>query len=103
MVYYAYTILDRDARELLAYHWHPEGVSDVTFPHLHVPRAEPIPLARTDPVRSAAVGEMHLPTNRVLLEDVVELLIREFSIVPLRPDWQAVLDDNRAASLREQR
>jgi len=96
LTYYAYTIRDRDERELLAYHWHPEGVSDVTAPHLHIPRVAPIPLPRVDPARAVALGEMHLPTNRVLLEDVVELLIREFAIVPLRPDWQAALAASRS-------
>lgn len=95
-VAYAYTIRDRDERELLAYHWHPEGVSNVTIPHLHIPRHSPIPLPRTDPPRTVALGEMHLPTNHVLLEDVVELLIREFAIAPLRPDWQAALAESRS-------
>jgi hypothetical protein len=102
LTYYAYTIRDRDERELLTYHWHPEGVSDVTAPHLHIPRVAPIPLPRTDPARSVALGEMHLPTNHVLLEDIVELLIREFAIAPLRPDWQAALTESRSEFAREQ-
>jgi hypothetical protein len=96
LMYYAYTVLDRDERELLAHHWHPEGVSDVTSPHLHIPRVAPIPLPRTDPTRAVVLGEMHLPTNHVLLEDVVELLIREFAIAPLRPDWQTALAESRS-------
>ena len=100
-VSYAYAICDRDERELLAYHWHPEGVSDVTVPHLHIPRIPPMPLPRTDPTREVALGEMHLPTNYVHLEDIVELLIREFAIVPLRADWQATLAESRSELDRE--
>ena len=96
-VYYSYWILDRDEREILVYQWHPEGVSDVTLPHLHIPRVAPLPLPRTDPPRSVALGDMHLTTNRVFLEDVVALLIREFAVRPLRADWHDVLDENRAA------
>lgn len=69
---YRYHILDRDGREILAYHWHPEGVSSVTDPHLHLsgrlnpldtgPRDVPIPL-----------GDMHLPTGIVSLAQVVRL------------------------------
>ena len=33
---YRYHLLDADEREILAYHWHPIGVSSVTFPHLHL-------------------------------------------------------------------
>ncbi len=69
-VYYSYAIRDRDEREVLVYQWHPEGVSDVTFPHLHISRSAPIPLARTDPPRTVAIGRMHLPTNHVRLDDL---------------------------------
>ena len=97
---YSYEVLDREEREILVYHWHPGGVSDITFPHLHIARVALLPLVRTDPLRTVALGEMHLPTNRVLLEDVVELLIREFAVAPLREDWRTVLDENRAELLR---
>lgn len=101
VAYYAYTVRDRDERDLLAYHWHPEGVSHVTTPHLHIPRHAPIPLPRTDPARAVSLGEMHLPTNRVFLEDVVELLISEFSIAPLHADWRDALAESRAQHDRE--
>lgn len=87
---YRYHILDRDDREIVAYHWHPEGVSSVTEPHLHLsgrlnpldtgPRDVPIPL-----------GEMHLPTGTVTLTQVVRLLITEFGVEPRRDDWATVL------------
>lgn len=33
---YEYRLSDRDDREILAYHWHPESQSHVQTPHLHL-------------------------------------------------------------------
>lgn len=92
---YHYEVLDRLGREILAYHWHPAGVSPVTEPHLHLsgrlrpldvdPRDEPIPL-----------GEMHLPTGFVMLAQMVRLLITEFGVEPRREDWETVLREPSA-------
>ncbi len=46
------------------------------------------------------LNRLHLPTGRILVEDVVELLIRVFAAVPLVDDWEAILAENRAAFLR---
>jgi hypothetical protein len=32
---YRYQVYDLERRELLLYHWHPDGLSSVTAPHLH--------------------------------------------------------------------
>ncbi|MGI8642914.1 MAG: hypothetical protein ACR2LS_02220 [Thermomicrobiales bacterium] len=87
---YRYHILDRDDREILAYHWHPNSVSPVTEPHLHLSgRLRPLDVgARDVPV---PLGEMYLPTGMVTLVQVVRLLITEFDVEPRRPDWEAVL------------
>ena len=93
---YAYQVLTNDGAEILVFHWHPEdpwrpnGKSEVRFPHLHPPQALPtIDLGpRFPPV---AMRGMHIPTGSIEIEDVVELLIREFDIAPLREDWRAVL------------
>lgn len=37
----------------------------------------------------------HVPTGRVALEAVLELLIRDFGVVPLRTDWEAPLTESR--------
>lgn len=37
----------------------------------------------------------HVPTGRVALEAVLELLIRDFGVVPLRTDWEASLAEGR--------
>lgn len=82
---YRYRVLDLEGRELVAYHWHPEGVSPVTYPHLHLSsRLAPIPVGRGgEPV---ALGEVHLPTGFVAFADVVRLLIVAFGVQPRRTD-----------------
>jgi hypothetical protein len=103
---YLYEIFDLDGRELLLYHWHPDGLSSVTTPHLHAACAPHIslPRPRTAEPRRIDVGKLHLPTSHVTLEDVIELLIRDLGVEP-RPGfrhpgdaqfWETVLRDNRA-------
>lgn len=87
---YDYEISDRDGHEILTYHWHPEGVSPVTEPHLHLSgRLRPLDLGPRD--APVALGEMHLPTGVVTLAQVVQLLITEFGVEPRREDWGTVL------------
>ncbi len=94
-------MLDREDREILAFHWHPIGLSDVTDPHIHLSsKLNPIDMGRDqDPLPLAG---MHIPTGFVTLEDVVRLLITEFGITPRRDDWDALLRDNRTIALTEQ-
>ncbi len=88
---YRFHILDRLGGELLAFHWHPVGVSPVTRPHLHLPGR--LPALEIEPGREAfALGGMHVPTGFLALADVVRLLIEEFRVVPRRPDWRSILD-----------
>lgn len=70
-----------DGRTMLAYHWHPVGVSPVTWPHLHVSGS----LAGID------LGKAHLPTGVVPLQDVLRFAIVDLGVEPLRDDWRAVL------------
>jgi len=87
---YLYEINDRDGREILAYHWHPEGVSPITEPHLHLSgRLRPFDLGDRD--TAVRLGGMHLPTGIVTLARMVHLLIAEFGAEPRRADWQAIL------------
>src|SRR5215213_270046 len=63
IVAYQYALLDQNGREYLAYHWHPDGSSHVTEPHLHL-----------GPAARVGVGELaaaHLPTGPVSLASVV--------------------------------
>ena len=96
-VSYLYRILDLHEREILAFHWHPEGVSPVRHPHLHLTsRVRPIEI--DDPANPnrerghIALAEMHISTGPVPFEDVVRLLIEEFRVIPLRPDWEEILN-----------
>lgn len=108
---YRYQVYDLEGRELLLYHWHPDGLSGVRAPHLHVACAPHIslPRPRTTEPRQIDTGKLHLPTNHVTLEDVIELLIRDLGVEP-RPGfrapgdthyWETVLRDNRAAAQQD--
>ncbi len=92
---YRYRVLDPLDREVLSYHWHPTGVSPITYPHLHLSRRlSPLDLGPHQ--EPAALGEMHLPTGFVTLADVVRLLITEFGVAPRRANWEAILAAERA-------
>jgi len=86
---YEYRLSDGDDREIVAYHWHPESVSHVQAPHLHLgPAAE---------VGRPALATAHLPTGWVGLGEVVRLAIDGLGTAPIRRDWDRVLDAARAA------
>lgn len=91
---YRYRILDPNGLEILAYHWHPAGVSPVTYPHVHLSGRLP-PLALGPRGGAVRLGGMHLPTGgevgAVTLADVVRLLITEFGVGPRRADWERIV------------
>ena len=98
---YSYHLYDLQGSELIAFHWHPTGVSPVTYPHLHLTsRVRPFEI--DDPTHPnwqpalISFSDMHIPTGPILLENVVRLLIDEFGVVPLRPDWDEILLRNEA-------
>lgn len=101
--FYRYDVLDRDGGEVVVFHWEQEGRSPVRTPHLHLPAARPVVLPQRVNSGVAALrtylNRLHLPTGRILVEDVIELLIREFAAVPLVADWEAILAENRTAFL----
>jgi hypothetical protein len=103
--FYQYEILDLEETEIVSYHWHPTGVSAVTTPHLHVPAAGSIVLQQRFESklahRKTHLGRIHFPTQHMVVEDIVESLIREFLADPLRADWEAVLNANRSARGRD--
>ena len=81
---YMYHVVADDMTEVILFHWHPDGKSDEKEPHLHVGSSQLTPTA-------VVSRRTHLPTGRVSLESVLELLIQGFGVVPLRPDWQEIL------------
>ena len=80
---YYYEILNADGREILAYHWHPTGLSSYDAQHLHVGHGAII--GREE------LHHAHLPTGYVTIPDILRLLIRDFGAISRRADWEAVL------------
>lgn len=79
---YAFTLSlhENFESELLSFQWHPE--SKITTPHVHAAlEGEP------------GFHKAHIPTRRILLEDVLWLAIEDFGVVPIRDDWQPILKD----------
>jgi len=103
--FYQYMILDYEGDEIVVYDWAPEGVSPVRTPHLHLPMAGSIRLKQRPGAsvesQKTFLGKLHFPTGQIVLEAIVELLIREFDVVPLRGDWAEVLRENRDAMRRD--
>jgi hypothetical protein len=80
---YQYTLLDHEQREILAFHLHPDGPSQVIMPHLHIgPGAGEL---------RADLAAAHIPTSTITLAAVVRLALEAFSVRPLRRDWAATL------------
>jgi hypothetical protein len=87
---YSYRILDRGGHELLAFHWHPVGLSPVIYPHVHLSsRIRPVPIEPAG--ATVALANMHIPTGLVRITDIVRLLITEFGVQPRRTDWATIL------------
>ena len=92
IVGYAYTLLEEVADHevaLLAYHWHPHGRSQITYPHLHIYQCAEI--------RRPDGREAHFPTGRIAFEEILRLVIQEFNVRPIREDWGTILDRTQAA------
>ena len=82
---YIYELLDENGERLVAYHWHPQGSSQVRWKHIHV-RGDTLPMG---PDRRGR--DPHLPTGWVHLEWVLRQAIEEFGVRPRRADWSAIL------------
>lgn len=86
---YWYSLENEQESEILAYQWHPDGSSAITWPHLHIGEAGHVGWPH--------LREAHLPTGRVALEEVLRLAIHEFAVEPLRNDWEEVLARTKGA------
>ncbi|MDP9471178.1 MAG: hypothetical protein M3Q71_11005 [Chloroflexota bacterium] len=96
---YDYSILDEDEHELLAWQWDPRGKGTKPFPHLHI-GAGVGAVHLGEMVEPLPVDKMHIPTGRVLVEDVIRSIIEEMGVEPLRSDWDTILRDNTEAFRR---
>lgn len=85
---YMYHVVTDDMTEVILFHWHPDGRSAQHAPHLHVGSSQLTPA-------SVVSRKTHVPTGRVAVEAVLELLIRDFGVVPLRTDWEASFAESR--------
>jgi hypothetical protein len=83
---YSYTLIRVPSRgeteEVLSYHWHPED-SALREPHLHL----------------GSIPRVHFPTSRISLEDVIEMLIKYYGIMPklAHSEWRRILEKNKRA------
>jgi hypothetical protein len=78
---YVHAVLNESGRIIVAYHFHPDERSPVSWPHVHVyGSAEDTDLRR-----------VHLPTGMVTLAAVVRLLIEELGVQPVRSDWRSIV------------
>jgi hypothetical protein len=76
-------LLDRDQREILAFHLYPDTSSRVITPHLHIgPGAGEL---------RADLATAHIPTGALTLAAVARLAIEGFSVQPQRANWDATL------------
>lgn len=89
-VSYGFRLSDRSDDELMAFHWHPVGLSPVVLPHLHL--SSRLPELAVDGGRAnLALAALHIPTGHVALSDIVRFLIAEVGVEPRRSDWMDVL------------
>jgi hypothetical protein len=88
---YQYTLLDYREQEIVAYHWHPEGQSQVVTPHLHLGAGALI--GRTE------LGAAHLQTGPVPPTAAIRLAVEAFGAQPSRQQWDVTLREAEAALL----
>lgn len=85
---YLVAVLDRNGREVLAWHWQPGlEFAGPDHPHLHVSAAVGFPNALGESAK-VDLDKLHLPTGPVSLADVVRMLVEEFGVQPLMADWR---------------
>lgn len=59
------------------------------MPHLH--------LESGAKVGRPELNGAHLPTGRIAIEDFLRILLNDFKIVPLREDWEEVIEQTQSA------
>jgi hypothetical protein len=79
---YDYQLTLEDA-ELWALHWHPEGESDVVYPHVHLG-------SRLLDATSGVSNKAHLPTGRMSFESAVRWVIASGGRAA-KSDWEGRL------------
>lgn len=80
---YMYHLLTEDFQDILLWHWHPEGHSHYTGPHLHIGKVQ---LG----LNAVAENFQHVPTGRIAFEDVLLHLIQTSRVETLRTRDESV-------------
>jgi hypothetical protein len=78
---YEYEFFSREGISIIAYHWHPTGQSHITWPHIHLPKAEVFDFSK-----------VHPPTGRISVEAALRFAITDLGVVPRRGKWQQQFD-----------
>lgn len=86
--YYSYALETQNAEEIIGYHWHPNSISRINYPHLHLGKGAQVGRKELEEARA------HLPTGRIGIEEVVHLLIETFGVDSRRRDWRDLLIGN---------
>ena len=84
---YNYEVQTSNGQAMVSFHWHPQG--KVRAPHIHLGTAQLAPDA-------VLTNKHHIGTARLSLENVIRTCIAEWSVEPLRDDWEKVLELNEA-------
>lgn len=81
---------DPAGEEVLAFHWTPftDDPDQRSHPHCHI---GPAVLARPTPVATGRFHKVHIPTDRLCVERVIQIAIDEFGVRPRHDDWRATL------------
>lgn len=77
VVRYEYALEDQNGGEILAYHWHPNRRNALASPHLHIGGAVLTAVYKN-------LSKAHVPTERIVLEDVLWFAMRELKAPPTR-------------------
>lgn len=82
---YYYAIHDKNKKEILAYHWHPD-VERSRYPHIHLSQGSAV---------IQTLADAHLPTRRICLEEVLRFLVEELKVKPRKDEWDDILRDTQ--------
>lgn len=84
---YMHAVHTIDGAEVIEFHWHPHGKSDVLDPHMHMGSTQLQP-------DSVITKKQHIPAPRMSVEGVLRFCIEQIGVEPLRQDWSPVLADS---------
>jgi len=85
---YEYRLLDSIERELVVFHWQlGPTFRGPDHPHLHL-SASLVARVSATATRELPLDRLHIPTGRITIDAVVRMLVAEFGVAPVVPDWE---------------